>query len=105
MKNRKPGAPKGGRVHWILHALPSEFKGAYILSYDYKYHRYLFYRYSGKKLYDVFIVMRSSKHYFRAFYCNAEYQEYEIFGDKQPDRIAEKMYDLYEIDKNRKAGE
>ena len=99
MKKRKTGAPKGGRVHWILHALPTEFKGAYQLSYDYKYHRYVFYRMDGRKLYDFFVVVRTSKHYFRAIYCNTERQEYEFFGHYSPDRIAEKMYDLYEIDK------
>lgn len=99
MIKRKVGAPKGGRVHWILHALPTEFKGAYIYEYQYKYHRYVFYRLSGRKLYDVFIVLRTSKHYFRAVYCNVERQEYEFFGHYSPERIAEKMYDLYLLDK------
>lgn len=95
MLERKVGAPKGGRVHWILHALPTEFKGAYLYEYNYKYHKYVFYRLTGHRLYDVFIVMRTSKHYFRAVYCNVVSQEYELFGHYSPERIAEKMYDIF----------
>ncbi len=101
MEEKKRYHKSLGRVHWLLHSLPSEFKGAYVLSYDYAYHRYLFYRMNGKRIYDVFIVMRTSKQYFRACYCNAEYQEFELFGAYKSSWIAEKMYDLYLLDKNR----
>lgn len=101
MKNRKVGAPIGGRVHWILHELPTEFKGKYILVYQYKYHRYIFYRMDGRRLYDIFIVNRSKKaRYFRAVYANMKRNEIEFFGHKKPSRIAEKMFDLYLTDKN-----
>ena len=33
--NKKAGAPKGGRVHWLLWHLTREFKGAYELYYKY----------------------------------------------------------------------
>ena len=100
MKKRKVGAPKGGRVHWVLHELPTEFKGKYILAYQYKYHRYIFYRLDGRKLYDIFIVNRSKKaRYFRAVYANLKRNEIELFGHKKPSMIAEKMYDLYLQDK------
>lgn len=38
------GAPKGGRVHWLLWCLPPDFKRAYKLYFNYAYHRYCFYR-------------------------------------------------------------
>lgn len=97
---RRVGAPKGGRVHWILWNLPSDFKRAYILRFDYPLHRYIFYRLSGTRLYDFFVVDRTSKRYFRAVYVNVVRNDVEFFGHKKPSRIAEKMYDLYLTDKN-----
>lgn len=38
------GAPKGGRVHWLLWCLGQDFKGAYKLYYNYAYHNYCSYR-------------------------------------------------------------
>lgn len=100
MIKRKVGAPKGGRVHWVLWELPTEFKGAFQLRYDYAYHRYIFYRMNGRKLYDIFIINRSKKaRYFRAVYVNVERNEVEFFGHKKPSAIAEKCYDLYLTDK------
>ena len=89
------------RVHWLLHSLPTEFKGAYRLAYDYAIHRYIFYRMDGRKLYDIFICQRSSKHYFKCVYANLKYNEVEFFGAVRSERIAEKMYDLYLLDKTR----
>lgn len=92
---RKVGAPKGGRVHWMLFNLPSEFKGAYRLSYDYVKHNYIFYRMNGMRLYDVFIVVQTSRHYWRVMYAHTEKQIYECFGYKNTRVISEKMYKIY----------
>ena len=92
---RKVGAPKGGRVHWLLWHLPAEFKGKYELYYDYKKHNYTFARHSGRKLYDVFIVKQTSKHWWRCMYVNLETQKYECFGYRNTRIIAEYMVELY----------
>lgn len=90
------------RVHWLLYELPTEFKGAYKLRWEYAEHKYIFYRMDGntKKVYDIFIINRSKYHrYFRACYCNVSRNTIEFFGSRKPSMIAEKMYDLYLIDK------
>ena len=94
-KKRKVGAPKGGRVHWLLWHLPADFKGAYELYFDYKKHSYIFARHSGRKLYDVFIVKHSSKHWWRVMYANTETHRFEYFGYKSTDLIVEYMYEIY----------
>lgn len=89
------------RVHWLLFELPSEFKGAYTLCWEYANHRYIFYRMKKGTIYDIFIVNRSKYHrYFKCVYCNVAKNEVEFFGGRKPKNIAEKMYDLYLIDKN-----
>ena len=102
--SRKVGAPKGGRVHWILWELPIEFKGAYTLAFDYSRHEYIFYRMEGRHLYDAFVIKRTSRHYFRAVYMNVKYHEVEFFGAEKPKNVAEKCYDLYLYDKNLRDG-
>jgi len=92
---RSSGAPKGGRVHWLLWNLPSKFKGAYILSYDYASHNYIFYRMEGRRLHDVFIVQQTSKHYWHMTYANCKTQKYEHFGYRTTRIIAEVMWDIY----------
>lgn len=92
---RKIGAPKGGRVHWLLHHLPSEFKGAYELYYSYHVHNYTFVRHSGKQIFDVFIVKQTSLHYWRVAYSNPSKGIFEFFGYKNTKIIAEYMYELY----------
>jgi len=99
MKN-KAGAPKGGRVHWLLWSLPADFKGAYILHYDYAYHNYVFYRLNGRKLYDCFIVFRSSKHYFMCTYFNSEKNTFCHFGYNKATILAESMYEIYQQNKD-----
>lgn len=94
MKN-KVGAPKGGRVHWLLWHLSAEFKGAYELYYDYATHNYTFARHDGRKLYDVFIVKQTSTHYWRVMYANVQKQKYECFGYRNTRMIAEYMLELY----------
>ena len=92
---RKVGAPKGGRVHWLIYHLPSEFKGAYEIYYNYAKHNYLFVRHAGRKVYDVFIIKQTSTHYWRGMYVNAETQKYECFGADNTRIIAEIMIELY----------
>ena len=92
---RGVGAPKGGRVHWMLFNLPRDFKMSYSLAYDYASHNYVFYRMHGKQLYDVFIVVQSSKHYWRMMYANCNKQIYDSFGYKNTRILGEKMYELY----------
>lgn len=96
---RKVGAPKGGRVHWLLWHLPGEFKNSYLFDFDYLRHNYIFYRLNGSKLYDFFAVTRTSKHYFRCVYVRCQNQYIEYFGSSKSIKIAEKMYDLYLLDK------
>lgn len=106
---RRVGAPKGGYVHWLLWSLPSEFKGAYLYKYqadrreneNYTRHNYIFYRLTGSKLYDVFIVIQSSKHFWRVTYANFEHQEYDFFGDIKTERLARRMWYIYKIDERR----
>ena len=95
MANRRPGAPKGGRVHWMLWNLPSDLKGAYELYYDYARHNYLFVRHSGRKVYDLFVVVQTSKHYWHVTYCNTQKQKYEYFGYRNTRIIGEWMYEIY----------
>ena len=97
LMSRGVGAPKGGRVHWILHNLPSEFKAAYKLYYNYASHNYVFIRLIGKtkRLYDVFVVQRTSKHYFRVMYACPERSVFENFGDRRPKAVAMRMWFLY----------
>ena len=98
---RRPvGAPKGGRVHWLLWHLSSEFLKAYTLKYDYARHNYIFLRYFRRKLYDVFVVVQTSAHYWRFMYGNAKTGRYEHFGARSTRRVAEKMYEIYVDERN-----
>ena len=94
--SRKAGAPKGGRVHWLLWHLPRDFCGAYEIYYDYAKHNYTFARHDGRKLYDVFIVKQTSTHYWRVMYVNVAKQEYECFGYRNTRILAEYMYELFQ---------
>ena len=92
---RKVGAPKGGRVHWLLWHLPRDFRACYELYYNYDKHNYVFARHDGRKLFDVFIIEHSSKHWWRGMYSCPKLQIYEHFGYKTTKIIAEIMYELY----------
>lgn len=96
----KVGAPKGGRVHWLLWHLSSEFKGAYELYYNYKVHNYVFMRHRGRALYDIFIVIHTSKHWWRVMYACPEQGKYERFGYRNTRMIAEIMLDIYKNNPN-----
>lgn len=61
------GAPKGGRVHWLVYELSNEFKSEYKILYDYSTHNYLFWR-KGIRIRDFFLVMRTSKKCFRIMF-------------------------------------
>lgn len=85
------GAPKGGRVHWLIYRLSGDFKRKYYISYDYSKHSYLFLRnyggFSFKKLRctDMFIVVRTSKLCWRVTSHNILLgrSEYASFRDSQ----------------------
>lgn len=91
MKNKKIC-----RVHWLLHNLSTDFKGRYILYYDYSLHRYLFYRMSGRKLHDLFSVVRTSKRCFRVMYFNTAAGVQEYFSCRTSSQCAEFMLDIAE---------
>lgn len=95
MMKRKVGAPKGGRVHWLLFHLPADFKGAYVLEYNYDKHNYVFYRKKDDTLFDIFVVWQSSVHYWRAVYSLPAIGKYVYFGYKNTEMIACYMYELY----------
>ena len=83
-----------GRVHWLLWNLSPQFKGKYILSYDYLFHRYFFYRRKGYKIYDTFTVIRTSKRCFRVTYCNLETKQFEYFSCRTSAETAKKMENI-----------
>lgn len=71
MKRRKKikvGAPKGGRVHWLLWHLPIAFKCRYKLLYNYDTHNYKFIRYRLRTPIEEFTIIRTSKHCYRVVY-------------------------------------
>lgn len=100
----KRGAPPGGRVHWLLFCLPNEFKQAYQIEYDYARHNYTFYRMNGKELYDVFIVVQTSLHYWHVTYANLDTHQYEYFGDCKTSHLAKRMWILWRADERRLGG-
>lgn len=84
-----------GRVHWLLWHLPAEFKKAYRLSFDYAYHHYTFVRYRGRSVFDIFLVMQTSRHYWQVMYCNCETHRYEHFGYRNTKILAQKMTEIW----------
>lgn len=82
------------RVHWVLWCLSPQFKGRYILYYDYARHNYLFYRMEGHRLYDLFSVVRTSKRCFRVMYCNTKQGVHEYFSCKTSEECAKYMEDI-----------
>ena len=96
MANGKPGAPKGGRVHWLLWNLKGEFKKAYEFAYSYAYHNYTFYRMTEKRqLYDVFIVKETCPQCWRCAYVNLKTQTYEFFNCRKSKHLALRMWLIY----------
>lgn len=99
----KVGAPRGGRVHWLLWNLRRDFKGAYQLSFDYVTHNYVFYRMQHRQLYDVFVVVRTSRHCWRCMYSNVNQHIFEYFSTDNSKKMALRMWLLYQ--KYRGSGE
>jgi hypothetical protein len=98
MFNIRPGAPKGGRVHWLLSSLPSDFVKAYDVVYNYKYHNYRFVRYAENRVryvIDEFIVIRTSKRCWRVSYFNRVTAEFKYFSCDTYLYVAAKMYEIY----------
>lgn len=89
------GAPKGGRVHWLLWHLRCDFKCVYRCFYNYAEHRYLFYRLSGRTLYDVFIVVQTSRHCWRCMYFCSETLEFQYFSCFAARHLALRMWLIY----------
>lgn len=89
------------RVHWLIWNLEKEFKKEYEKSFDYAYHKYTFYRYEGKKLYDIFIVVRTSKRCFRVMYSNIHTKEIQYFSCYKSSHVARRMWYIYMIDKQK----
>ncbi len=93
------GAPKGGRVHHLLWALSREFKGEYVLNFDYARHNYVFSKYFRRQLAEVFIVMQTSAHswrcthYKRIFAEKGKKEEYKFcyFTANSATTIAKEM--------------
>lgn len=87
------------RVHWLLWCLPPQFKGAYRMEYNYKFHKYLFYRMNGRKhrIYDVFTVIRTSKRCFRIMYVNAEIKEFLYFSCTTSEEAGQRMNEIFEM--------
>lgn len=65
---RRVGAPKGGRVHWVLYDLSMYVRSTYTIKFRYECHDYVLYRIWKGKLIDVFIVKRTSKRCYRTLY-------------------------------------
>lgn len=89
---RHVGAPRGGRVHWLLWHLRRDFKNAYQLQYNYSEHRYMFYRMQGHSVYDVFIVVRTSKSCWRCMYSNSVFDTLEYFSTQTSKQMALRMW-------------
>lgn len=98
MVRLRVGAPKGGRVHWLIWALRGEFIHVYEVSYDYLYHNYAFVRYRPHRynsILDVFIVVRTSKKCWRVMYFNHEKLIFQYFVAKTYRECASKMMEIY----------
>ena len=86
---------KKSRIHWLLHKLPKDFKMSYRLYYDYKFHRYLFYRNYRYSLRDVFIIVRTSRKCWRVSYVNTYCNRLDYFSCKSLDVLIEFMYSIF----------
>lgn len=97
----KIGAPKGGRVHWLLESLTPDFLRAYNVNYDYLRHRYAFSRFTqnrGKKrIIDVFIVVRTSKRCFRVSYVNYLTNDIQYFSCYKSCHVARRLWTIWKM--------
>lgn len=100
---RLPGAPAGGRVHWLLWALRGEFVHVYEVHYDYLYHNYAFIRYRPHRyncILDIFIVIRTSNKCWRVFYFNDERMIFKFESCKTFRECASWILNVYSKVKN-----
>lgn len=93
--SRRVGAPKGGRVHWLLWNLRGDFKRAYRCVYNYAKHSYVFYRFRGKCLRDVFLVVQTSRHCWRCMYFDSVMLEFQYFSCFASCHLALRMWFIY----------
>ncbi len=84
-----------GRVHWLLHNLPIDFKNKYRLEYDYVTHNYIFYRNYRWSILDCFIIVRTSRKCFRCMYYNRNNKTLLYFSRKTSIAMASEMYRIY----------
>ncbi len=94
------------RVHWLLWHLPAEFKANYRLIFDYAKHSYFFFRMIGntKRIRDLFVVVRTSKHCFRVAYVNTITLDFQAFTLPKSSYVARRMWYIYKIDEQREKG-
>lgn len=93
---RNVGAPRGGRVHWLLWNLRKDFAAAYHIKYNYARHSYLFCRYIKRDLFDTFSVVRTSRRCWRCIYCCPDCGVYEYFSTYTSKQMALRMWLLYQ---------
>lgn len=91
------GAPKGGRVHWLLWSLSPDFKYTYRIYYNYAFHRYCFYRIEKNNLHDIFIVNRTSAHCWRVMYVNTITGDFQYFSHKFSRPLSVWMWNIWKI--------
>jgi hypothetical protein len=92
------GAPKGGRVHWLVWALRGHFLKDYQCDYNYLYHNYRFVRYAENRVryvVDEFLVIRTSKRCWRVMYWNNHKMEFIYFNASTYRECASKILDIY----------
>lgn len=75
----------------------------YVLRLDYAWHKYVFYRTEKQTLLDVFIVMQTSRHYWRCMYSNTKTIDFDVFSCTQTRDMALHMWLLWK--KNEKLRE
>lgn len=103
MSNEKGiGAPKGGRVHWLLWCLGQDFKRAYKLFYNYATHNYCFYRLEKQTLLDVFIIQRTSAQCWRIMYTNTKTGDFETFNCEYSRHAALRMWTIWQINESKR---
>ena len=88
------------RVHWLLWYLSPSFKGFYRIVFNYNTHSYLCYRNNkcdnGRSLYDVFLVVRTSKRCFRMMYCDTTYPAFVYRSFRTSADCASFMEEIYQ---------
>lgn len=95
------GAPKGGRLHWLLWELQIDFKQNYNKIWTDFSDNYCFYRLNGKKFKDLFIVVRTSRRCYRVSYINFETLEMQAFTCSKALHAARRMWYIFRINERR----